>query len=102
MESKQQQKQQQAQSIEESEELEIEYNLNEPDLKPKKTLTDLFNRKQIGIDHLLQGSDSDDTDDNKQNGQPMLLDPNMGNLERIERSNSALIDHSQMNEVNPI
>jgi len=90
---KQQQNNKNNELLENNEELEVEFNLNAPDLKPKKTLTDY---KQIGIDHLLQGSDSDDTDDNKQNNQ-LLLDPNM---ERIERSNSALIDHSQ--EPNPI
>ena len=45
----------------EANELEIEYNLNTPDLKPKTTLDDF---KKIGIDHLL-GSSSDDDQEQK-------------------------------------
>ena len=84
---------------ENNEEFEIEYNLNAPELKPKKTLTDLFknNNQQIGIDHLLQGSDSSDTEEENKQNDNHLLDPNMG---RIDRSNSALIDHSE--EPSPI
>eukprot|EP01083_Nonionella_stella_P022201 61413_1 len=72
-----------------SEECEIEYNLNEPDLKPKQTLTDF---KKIGIDHLLAGDDSDDSDDAKK-------DPNLP-MDDMDRISSAHIDMDEEPDAN--
>lgn len=91
---------------EESPELEMEYDLNAPDLRPKHTLRDA---NVIGIDHLL-GSDSSDDDaadhsaDSKRKqsandkvpvaASNNLLDPNALNaqINALDRRSSAYIE----------